>query len=693
MYVTTRENEILHFLCHHTDYLTVQELADHLKISSRTVHRELKKVESTLSAYELSIEKKAGLGIKLSGQSLEKQRLLSDLSKVEKVDFQQEERINFLICELIKSNEPIKLFTLASLFNVSIATLSHDLDKVEEKIKPFELTITRKRGFGIELTGEELSKRKILESLVMENLSEQDFLQIIEKNMKHYHTDEKLLGIVNMERLNTIDGAIKQSLNSLPYTLADSAYFALLVHLGLTIERILLKEDITFDENHLKQLQETEEYKIALQISMQLEKLFPLKVPVAEVGHITMHLRGARRQKEEEVFDQIYSKLSQKVIKLIEYVETKIQVSFKNDPSLYKGLIAHLEPACHRIQGGISTFNPLKEDIKRDYPDLFEAVKKALEIVFPYLVFSDGEIGFVVLHFGSALQVRNKKRPIHALVVCSSGIGSSKMLASRIHKEIPEITKTKLSSLMDLEKEELASFDLVISTIGLSLTDIPYIQVSPLLPDSDAEKIRESIKDIFPVQGNNDLKHPNYFEALEEADLLGKIDEFFIYGQLIKGIMERFRVYDFENKKDHVETLHAATEVLEKQKLIQSSEALTEELLKREKLGGLGIPHTAMALYHCRHDSVKDPTFVIFQLKHPYIVGDMGQGEIRMRTLLLLLAPKDVHPLGLKLLSLISSTLIEDEESLQVFQSGNGTWMVKKLNEMFYRWINEQIKK
>lgn len=38
-----------------------------------------------------------------------------------------------------------------------------------------------------------------------------------------------------------------------------------------------------------------------------------------------------------------------------------------------------------------------------------------------------------------------------ALVVCSSGIGSSKMLASRLKKELPEIESFDMSSLIELK--------------------------------------------------------------------------------------------------------------------------------------------------------------------------------------------------------------------------------------------------
>lgn len=79
-------------------------------------------------------------------------------------------------------------------------------------------------------------------------------------------------------------------------------------------------------------------------------------------------------------------------------------------------------------------YNPMTEQIKRDYFLLYMAVEEGMEKFFPGLRFPDDEIAFIVLHFGSALEIKREEAKIKALIVCSSGIGSSKMLASRLKK-------------------------------------------------------------------------------------------------------------------------------------------------------------------------------------------------------------------------------------------------------------------
>ena len=53
----------------------------------------------------------------------------------------------------------------------------------------------------------------------------------------------------------------------------------------------------------------------------------------------------------------------------------------------------------------------------------------------------DSEIAFIVLHFGGSLKSQSTQL-LHVLVVCSSGIGTSRLLATRLQQsfEIEDYT-------------------------------------------------------------------------------------------------------------------------------------------------------------------------------------------------------------------------------------------------------------
>lgn len=146
-------------------------------------------------------------------------------------------------------------------------------------------------------------------------------------------------------------------------------------------------------------------------------------------------MRSANRKyKTEFKPEDIEVETALQTKQLIGFISEKIKIDLTENGSLYDGLIAHLEPAISRVKENIDMYNPMTEQIKRDYFLLYMAVEEGMEKFFPGLLFSDNEIAFIVLHFGSALEIKREEAKIKALIVCSSGIGSSKMLASRLKK-------------------------------------------------------------------------------------------------------------------------------------------------------------------------------------------------------------------------------------------------------------------
>ena len=105
----------------------------------------------------------------------------------------------------------------------------------------------------------------------------------------------------------------------------------------------------------------------------------------------------------------------------------------------------------------------------------------------------DDEIGYIVIYFIASMEYLTKQS-IEVLVVCASGMGSSKMLRSRLEREFAEIGVEKIISLHKLSDEDLSRYDLIISTVPLDLADDKYICVSPLLNDRDKEETRKRIK-------------------------------------------------------------------------------------------------------------------------------------------------------------------------------------------------------
>ncbi|MEW9670450.1 transcription antiterminator [Ammoniphilus sp. 3BR4] len=677
MTVSPRQRIILDILLREQEGITIGKIADEVEVSTRTVHRELHDLEDLLEKYSLQLVKKSGIGIQIQGDVEKKEELRLSLYNLTTLEFTPEERKKLIVCTLLESKDPVKLVSLAHDLKVTTATISHDLDEIDDWLRHFDLTLIRRRGYGVELEGPESGKRKIMSTLITENLSELELLGIVKENLqgkslKNINSvSERLLGLIEKEKLIMVENALRNLDNDLSYPLADSAYIGLVIHLALAIERIEKGEKIIFDEAYLKELADTQEYRIAERILERIKSIFQIDVPVAEIGYITMHLRGAKlRNSSGEWIESHNVELMAKIKKLIEYTEEKLNVQLKDDESLPHGLLTHMEPAIFRIQRNMKIRNPLLEEIKNDYGELYGILREAVQKVFPQLNVPDEEVGYLTMHFGASIErTRHQNQKYRTLIVCSSGIGSSKILATRMKKEFSEIESLKNVSLFEIDHIPKNEYDLIVSTIPLPIHRNEYILVSPLLTKEDIQKIRLFIRSMklsaFKKQKRTVMKEAHTDQVIQELQSMQSYLSHAI--DLLKG----FHFQEVNNvQQDLKDTLLSICEILHQKQVIRNKEIVLNQLLEREKLGGLGIPGTGLALFHSRNDEVIKVSFSTYSLKHPLFIRSMNDQEMEVNHILMLLGPKIITKEGLEVLSEISSLLIE-EETVDVLKSKN----------------------
>ncbi|ODG90628.1 MULTISPECIES: BglG family transcription antiterminator [Bacillaceae] len=699
MHISAREREIINLLLDHPDGINVQEIAESLNVSSRTVQRELKGVESIASAHSLFLKKVLGVGMYIEGTPEQKNELQIAILKSGQ-EFTQKERQELILCSLLKEPESIKLSSLANDLHVTVATVSNDLNKVEEWLKDFDLNLIRKKGYGIALLGSERKKRKALGHLIAQQLNEYEFLSVVEDEYESKtRFSNGLLEIIKLEKLTMIGKMIRDIEQQLPYSLADSAFMTFTIHLSLAIERIIQGEVIQIDQEVLEELSISKEFIIASQIVIELEEVFQVNIPIAEKGYITMHLLGARQRQEKNDWQKESS--TEMVVgskKLINYVSKELEINFEEDQALFEGLITHIEPAIYRIQKKLDANNPLAGQIQEDYPAMFKIIQEGLSEAFPKIVFPTEEIAYLVLHFGSSQVIYDNSKEVRALVLCSSGIGSSKMLASRIKKEIKEITEIEVSSLANLRNIQIDQYDIILSTVEMPGFSKKYITVNPLLPKKEAEQIRDEIKrnslttEATLLRKLHNKKFKKQIKLKTPKLIKQNLEVIQQYTETVLHILNTFETISLPFIPTSSILLLEVCKQANVRGLIGDYFEVTNQLTEREKKGGLGIPGTSIALYHCRSEYVMQPVFLSFLLHEPMVVKAMDHSSIKINTLLLLLAPVDMQTGQLEVLSTISSTIIDDEESTRIFTSNNYTDIYSKLSYALYDNLQKRFK-
>jgi mannitol operon transcriptional antiterminator len=677
MYLSARERKILEFLIIKEEGATVKEIADELSVSARTIHRDLKGVEDILKEYGLQLHKKSGIGIQIIGKHEAKEKLEMFLFNLAHNEYTPEERQIIVLSELLEATEPVKLLSLANDMNVTIATISHDLNKVEERIHPFELTVLRKRGYGVEIIGSETAKRRAMSKLIFENINEFDLVSLLKETIQKKASKtidtitERLLGLVDKKKILIIEKQIEQIKNDLPYTIADSAYIGLVIHLALAIERIEQGELIKFDEDHLESLSASKEFRLAAKIVAGLEEVFQLDIPRGEIGYITMHLMGAKiRKSPDDLFEESALQVGILVQKLIQFVSREIQFDLAKDHSLFLGLVAHLRPALYRLKQKMGISNPLLSRIETDYRELFLILEKGVKEIFPDVVVPKEEIAYLVMHFASALINKEEIRELKTLVVCSSGIGTSKMLSTKLAREIPGL-KTESASLFDLDQIDKDDFDLIISTVGLNNFNDDYLLVSPLPSDNEIARIKQHLLEKKGIRRiKNDLEQKVKKNASTEnfVHRIGKIQR---YSTAISQLLIEFYMLGITERLSVKEALKVLVKPLAEKGFVSEMNGVIQALIEREKIAGLGIPGTSLALYHTKSDLVNEISFTMARLLQPITVVGMDGFEVVINTILLMLSPLDTTDESLEVLSGISSLIIRDEQSINVFQNGS----------------------
>jgi transcriptional antiterminator len=498
--------KIIQILMQEKQPITSETIANKLTVSNRTVRNDLEKVESYLSDIEgVRLFRKPRVGIWLEGTPESKHKILSNIRKgnIYVEPFSTLERKRFIIKKLMQSEELLTMQALADELFVSRVTVHKDLDGVEDWLKKYDLKLLRKQNHGIEIVGKEKDWRKAATALLIE---------IRKTNSKTGDEMEKTYHRLNPDDLSHIKDLIPdmdfmkiediliEAEKKMTYPISDEAFVALLIHIAISLERIKSGKDIKMPSKQLSGLKNYSEFDIATWVAGKLEKVLGIKMPVSEIGYITLHLLGAKiLGPSEKISDpkEIISTIEPEVVELtkdiILLVQNILDVDFSNDHTLFTGLALHLRTTVRRLEHGLSLRNPLLNEIKEKFPSIFGA-SWATSILFEKnfgIRITEEEIGYLTIHIGAALE--RMKSPARAIVVCSSGIGTSQLVVSRLEKRIKNLEIVAVSSVHDVEKYKKEDYDFIISTIPFKYPGKPVIYADVFITDDNIRTINQYI--------------------------------------------------------------------------------------------------------------------------------------------------------------------------------------------------------
>lgn len=697
--IKERTASILSLLAEAKAYLPVGEVADRLRVSAKTVTRDLPEAEEFLASFNgnLRLEKKKGAGLRLKGSPEALEELLAKLGKVKNHNYTPEERLAIIVSRLLPESEPVKLFYLSSLLGVTDSTVSNDLDKLEGWFKGHGLKLIRKPGLGVYVAGEERRIRQAIVAFIYDHVTEEELLELVQESLQEDESARHasragayLLDLVDKEIIHSLEIIIRKAEREMDRRLSDQAFIGVLVHLALAVQRLRKGERIALQPEYLEKLRKKQEFDVASRMGEAISGEFGLTVSEDEVGYIAMHLLGARSRYQEEsmagtVLDNFHLvRLSKSIMKAAE--ERSGEPLYRNG-ELLAGLVNHLGPSISRMELHMAIRNPLLSEMKEKFPELMELarysvreVEKELELDFP-----EAEIAYIAMHLSAALMGTNllEKLTARVIVACPTGMGTSRLLAGQLKKYYAEsLVIVDQAAALQLAPGyfELHKADFIISTVPVPEVPLPVVTVNALLTEADRREIDEAVRLIGEKQVEKKA------QKKVQVDFQSALRVLSVYSGAILSLLDNFFFLD-EQKAMTVQEAATAIGKRVAEDHAQAKE-IEKALLAREDQGSTAILGSHMIMLHCRSKAVESLRLGIVHLGE-YFLYPAEPGE-KIRTAIVLLAPESCSCYELETIGHLSSILLERWGLLEVLHEGDERHIHGELIRIFKEFYEEK---
>ena len=698
MKLTPRNKKLILLLLEEDNYITVRYIAETVKVSSRTVLRELIPIENWLNSKGIALEKKKGSGIRISLKDKEREALKSEIkSEKSNLVYSPEQRLTLLKAELLKNPGITKLYTLTMLLEVTEGTISADLDKLDTWMDKFRLKINKKPGLGVYVEGNEISVRSAIITLIYDQVHEAELINIIFNKAKEAFNleliktriNQGILDIIDVNNLILAEQLLKKVETQMGCQFADNSYIALVIRISVTIHRCFIGMFIHDIDEQVKAVPEDKLYNLVKEWFISHENPLSYAVPEEEIKYLVIHIKGAEIQ-ERQGMDSGQDRQDLEIMELTKEViyiaERETGIYLEDNEKLLKGLAGHLKMAIYRIRMHLDIMNPLLEDIKDMYPDLFQTAGKCAQFIEERegVAIPEDEVAYLATHIGAAVKEEksNTLQIYRAVVVCTNDIGAAQLLVSEIERVFPGIRISSIISVMDMDIAQLTQkhIDLIIATVELQITKLPFILVNPILNEADKRHIRDVLDNFLPVNVN--------YGRIRTAQFKEKLNKLKQYSRYILQIIDNFLFIEQVAAENEEVLSHFVSRSL----AVSGADRFQMEknMENKEQKGSAILSRKRMVLYHLRSEAVREPGMAVLRLKSS--IGSIGKdGNIQKAdTFIFLSMPVDTEGCVLELINEITRKIISSDFSLTLKQSGREEIIIE-LNAILDNFIQSKV--
>ena len=542
--------DLLSYLIKLEEPETVMSISKVLNQSRRKVYYHLDKINEALPPEIPKIISYPRIGILLSSQQKAACRtLLADLDDYSYV-MSIQERMLLSITYIAIAKDRVTIEKLMQINAVSRNTILNDLNELRQRLsfEPYSIKLQATKSKGYYLDCHPLSKIQYLNKLLHTIYTDinPNFIAMMRDKLRDFadlssyfsddissfirgelQVSQALLG----KKINSQD--IRFMVATLPYQLLSYQ------NLGLSEreQRDLLSE--------FSPIKERKEYEIARHLNENLKREFHIELDEIETSLIAVLLLSYRKDRDMHLESHDYDDMRRVLSYFIDAFELDYHVCFKYKQLLLNQLLTHCKALLFRKAYGIVSNNPLTDQIKDKYADLFAMTKVCLSILENAwsIKMNDDDIAYITIHIGGEL-VHSETKPTPPAVltlVCDEGIGVQKLFMQQCKQYLPH---SKIEAVLTSEQfysvADIMAVDLVISTNDSLDTQLPTLFVHSILRDDDAIKLIRFAKQRGQTgQDDFDKKLETYIRHYVKND-----SDCYVLKTKIEGLINEELLYD-----------------------------------------------------------------------------------------------------------------------------------------------------
>ena len=493
--LTSSEKALLQLLLASTTYRPMTVLAKQIGYSKRSAYYFMNSLSKKLLKLHITPPRNVrGQGYYLTSKSKIAVRKLLQQDQAKFIYHQKlpaNRRLNLILLALFANSPHVTIKNLTKITHVTRNSTVNDLNKLKTILARKHILLRADHN-GHRLEGDELTIRNYIQDRFAEMAKEFDWLA----------AQANPIALIDVKEIQSINLVVNDWLHFVERkqsrSFTDDAIRKLELFYAFILRRILA--DHVLRVNSFPQpLSNRHELLNQPEFSLASNFLVQFGIAVADSEVEIFYLESLLLSGQLNAVDtKNQTTIKENVMAATKQVITNFKklagIHFHNEDQLADELYVHLISTYYRVKYNRQYHEGMADSIKANYFNIYIYTKMAIRpfVQLNQQPLNESEISLIAIYFGSQIYYENTQTP-RALLVCSTGIGTSRLLKSQLEANFPDLQLIGPITKRDYNLQTKVNADVVLSTIPLKRHNQDVIVVHPILNHQELDALRKRL--------------------------------------------------------------------------------------------------------------------------------------------------------------------------------------------------------